>query len=269
MWNSTGPDSNRSPPPGVVPDFDNPEDVAWTINVVMMAVCDALVTAFFIIRIYAKISINPKILVEDYTCTLAYCFIILYTATIFAMAHYGEGYHAWEIRLPEYYQLLKWLYASTVVYGPAAFFTKATILLLMARVFTVEDRVSRAIHIFIWALLVAYVPLQVIKTIVCIPISSLWDPTVRNVHCINQRKVFFCDLSLAILTDLIVLIIPIPLTWKLRMPLRKKIKILVLLSAGGVATAVTIFRTYKVAQFLNSSDLTADFRRYRHPNNKQ
>ncbi|KPM41738.1 hypothetical protein AK830_g4853 [Neonectria ditissima] len=259
MWNSTGPDSNRSPPPGVVPDFNNPEDVVWTINVVVMAIRDALVTAFFIIRIYAKISINPKILLEDYTCAIAYFFIILYTATIFTMAHYGEGYHAWEIRLPEYYQLLKWLYASTVIYCPAAFFTKATILLLMARVFAVEERISKAIHIFIWALLVAYIPLQVIKTVVCIPISSLWDPTVRDVHCINQRKVFFCDVSLAILTDLIVLLVPIPLTWRLRMPLRKKIKILVLLSAGGVATAVTVFRTYKVAQFLDSGDLTADF----------
>ncbi|KAH6880454.1 hypothetical protein B0T10DRAFT_581752 [Thelonectria olida] len=259
MWNWTGPDSNSPAPPGAVPDYDNPIDVAWTRNVATMVVCDALVTVFFGIRIYVKIHINPRILVEDYTCAIAYCLIILYTVTVFMMAHYGAGYHSWEIKTPQYYNLLKWLYGNTVVYCPAAFFTKVTILLLMARVFAVEERVSKAIYIFIWALLIAYTPVQVIKTVVCTPIHSLWNPTVRNVRCVDQRKVFFGDVALAMLTDAIILLVPIPLTWRLHMPLRKKIKIVALLGAGGVATGITIFRTYKVAKFVNSDDLTVDY----------
>lgn len=43
------------------------------------------------------------------------------------------------------------------------------------------------------------------------------------------------------------------------MPLRKKLKILVLLGAGGVATAVTIYRLYLVILFLSSTDVTSDF----------
>lgn len=65
MWNWTGPDSNSPAPPGVVPDFDYPIDVAWTRNVTVMVVCDALVTLFFAIRIYAKIRINPRLLADD------------------------------------------------------------------------------------------------------------------------------------------------------------------------------------------------------------
>ncbi|KAM0549835.1 hypothetical protein ACHAPJ_009277 [Fusarium lateritium] len=175
------------------------------------------------------------------------------------MARYGGGYHAWEIRKPEYYNWLKWFYASTVVYIPAAFFTKATILLLMARVFAVEPKVAKGIRLFIWALLVAYIPIQILRIVTCYPIRTYWDPRVKNAHCLNQRKIFFSDLSLSIVTDLIILIVPIPLTWRLRMPLRKRIKIVLLLGAGGIATALTLFRVTKAVDFLNSNDITVDY----------
>ncbi|KAI5458802.1 hypothetical protein BGZ63DRAFT_362455 [Mariannaea sp. PMI_226] len=227
MWNWTGPDSNSPPPPGVVPNFDNPVDVAWTRNVAIMIVCDALVTIFFIIRVYVKIHISHRILAED--CE------------------------------QEYYHLLEWLYINTVVYCPAAYFTKVTILLLMARVFAVEEKLSKAIYFFIWALLIAYTPIQLIKMFVCIPIPSLWDPRVRHVRCVDQRRVFFGDSAVAILTDTIILLVPIVPIWRLHMPLRKKIKIVALLSAGGVATGITIYRTYKIALFVHSDNLTVDY----------
>lgn len=191
------------------------------------------------------------------------------------MAHYGEGYHAWDVPLPEYYHVLKvsiysdfsraktnivkWLYASTVVYYPAAFFIQASVLLLMARVFAVASKTLKGIGLFIWALTFAYIPIQVVQSAVCIPIQALWDPTVSDYYCLNQRMVTFCSLALSILTNLIILILPIPLIWTLCMPLSKKVKIVMLLSAGSAATALTIYRTYRTALFLESDDITVDY----------
>ncbi|KAF4446232.1 hypothetical protein F53441_10117 [Fusarium austroafricanum] len=153
----------------------------------------------------------------------------------------------------------QWFYASTVVYIPAAFFTKATILLLMARVFAVEPRVSKALRIFIWALLIAYLPILFLRIFDCYPIRTYWDPTVKNAHCLNQRKIFFSDLSISIVTDLLILLVPVPLTWKLSMTIAKRIKIVLLLGAGGIATALTAFRVVKTVDFLNSDDITVDY----------
>nr|XP_036578884.1 uncharacterized protein CTRU02_11138 [Colletotrichum truncatum]KAF6786267.1 integral membrane protein [Colletotrichum truncatum] len=184
---------------------------------------------------------------------------MLYAATVFVMAHYGEGYHAWELSKESYREIMRWLYASSVIYCPAAYFTKVTLLLLEARVFAVHASVARGIHIFIILLLVCYIPIQTLKTIICIPISAFWNPHTLNPKCLNQRKIFIADLSLAIITDFVILILPIPLLWGLRMSFRKKLKILVLLGAGGVATAVTVYRMYLVVLFLSSVDVTADF----------
>lgn len=139
-----------------------------------------------------------------------------------------------------------------------AYAIKVTLLLLIARVFSVRESVSRAIHIFIIVLCIAYVPNQIAKTIICTPIRAFWDKSVKG-QCLQQRKIFIADTTLAIVTDIIILILPIPLTWSMRSPMREKIKIMVLLGAGGVATGVSIYRLYNVIKFIESKDVTLDF----------
>lgn len=96
------------------------------------------------------------------------------------------------------------------------------------------------------------------KIVICNPIRSYWDHSIQGT-CLNQPKIFLSDLSLAILTDLIILFVPIPLIWKLSMPISKKLKISVLLGAGGVATGVTIYRLYKVIKLMGTEDFAKDF----------
>ncbi|KAF6811425.1 integral membrane protein [Colletotrichum sojae] len=240
MSNATGPVGAFPPPPGEIPNFDDPRDAGWMWNVVGMSVMAAVTTFFFGIRTFVKFSFGAQFLAED-------------------LAHYGEGYHAWELTQESYQEVMRWLYASSIIYCPAAYFTKVTLLLLEARVFSVHPGVARGIRIFIAVLLLSYVPIQVLKTIICLPISAFWNPKIPNPRCLNQRKIFIADLALAIITDFFILTLPVPLLWGLRMPWQKKLKILILLGAGGIATAVTIYRLYLVILFLKSKDVTSDF----------
>lgn len=170
----------------------------------------------------------------------------------------GGGHHAWDITTQQYEEVLKWLYASTVIYCPAAFLIKATLLLLIARVYAVERAVARATYIFIWFLLMVYTPIQILKVLICKPINSFWKQDIDG-NCLPQRKIFLSDSSLAIVSDLFILVIPIVMTVRLRMSIAKKIKIMCLLGAGGVATAVTIWRLVKVIEFQTTTDPTADW----------
>ncbi|KAG7112840.1 hypothetical protein HYQ44_009191 [Verticillium longisporum] len=246
------------PPPGVTPDFDHPRDAGRVVVLAGLIVCNVLVTIFVSLRGYVKIFINRRILLADWACLVSWVLILVYSATVFTMIHYGLGHYAWEVTVENYSEVLKWLYASSIVYIPAAYITKVTLLLLIARVFAVNERVSKGIHWFLWALLLLYTPVQTIKIIICVPINSYWDFAVSG-RCINQRRVFIVDLSIAVMADLVIIILPIPITWSLNLPLKKKIKIILMLGAGGAATAVTIFRLIRVVQFVGSTDVTADF----------
>jgi hypothetical protein len=145
-----------------------------------------------------------------------------------------------------------------VIYCPAAYFTKVTLLLIVARIFTVRECVTRSIYIFVVALLVAYLPMQITKTFICSPIKAFWDDSVHG-SCLEQRKIFIADTTVGLVTDFIILILPIPLIWSLHAPLSKKMRISVLLGAGGIATAVTCYRLWAVVRFIHSQDVTSDF----------
>lgn len=107
-------------------------------------------------------------------------------------------------------------------------------------------------------LLFVYTPIQTIKVTICVPIEDYWMP-VPAPRCINQRKVFIVDTCIAVLVDFVILLLPIFMTWSLTMSPRKKIKIMLMLGAGGAATAATVFRLVTAIRYVDSPDLTVSF----------
>lgn len=65
----------------------------------------------------------------------------------------------------------------------------------------------------------------------CIPIRALWDVTVKG-RCIHYGQVTLAFGVCNIVTDFIMLGLPLPLVWTLQMPLRQKI-LLSLTFMGG------------------------------------
>lgn len=153
----------------------------------------------------------------------------------------------------------QWLYIGSVVYCPAAYFAKTTLLLLIARLFSVRRMVARGIYGFLLGILVCYIPIQVAKMAVCVPIAAYWDRNVPGAVCLDQNALFLCDLALALITDICILLLPIPLTWSLQLSRWRKFKISVALGLGGVATAAVSYRIFWILTTSRSRDLTYDF----------
>lgn len=63
-------------------------------------------------------------------------------------------------------------------------------------------------------------------------------------------------------TDLAILILPIPLVWSLHMPTKKKVRIGLLLGAGGIATGASVVRLILVFQPNSFADETVSFVRF-------
>ena len=75
----------------------------------------------------------------------------------------------------------------------------------------------------------------------------------------NQTTIFIADTSFAVLTDAVILVLPIFLAWSLRVPFLKKLKVIVMLGAGGVAVGVTIYRAVLVVEYEHTENYTQDF----------
>lgn len=68
----------------------------------------------------------------------------------------------------------------------------------------------------------------------CHPVAYVYDFSIEGGKCIDQGVFYVSTAALNLFTDLMVLSIPIIITWGLQMPLRRKIAVCFILCLGGV-----------------------------------
>lgn len=108
-------------------------------------------------------------------------------------------------------------------------------------------------------LVIMFLPIQICKMAICTPVDAFWDDSITDKKCLNQGILFVCDSLIAVLSDLAILVLPIYLTWSLSVTVEKKLQILILLGAGGIAVVgLTAYRLYKSWLYAASSDITVD-----------
>ena len=57
----------------------------------------------------------------------------------------------------------------------------------------------------------------------CSPVQYQWDKTIPGGYCLQQEKFFLGNALPNIVTDALVVILPMPIIWRLQMAMRRKI----------------------------------------------
>lgn len=157
----------------------------------------------------------------------------------------------------------QWIYIGSALYIPSVFTTKAAILVLLARIFAVHHLAARAIHVLILLLFLTLLPIEGLKLGVCRPVSAYWTLATSSAQlaarCVDQGTLFKADITVAILTDFMILLIPIPFVFSLSFSLGKKIRILLSLATGGGAVGVALYKGILVFSPSPEQDPTKDF----------
>ncbi|KAJ6018999.1 hypothetical protein N7522_001066 [Penicillium canescens] len=152
----------------------------------------------------------------------------------------------------------QWNYVNQLVYNPALTVVKLSILLFLRRL----ESQSRVVNGLIWGAMAFIVGLFIATLFVdifqCRPIAYVYDMSIPDGTCIDQGGFYVSTAALNLLTDLVVLSIPIIITWSLQMPLRRKIAVCVILCLGGVATAIGVWRIVILAQVFLTHKVNLD-----------
>lgn len=67
----------------------------------------------------------------------------------------------------------------------------------------------------------------------CSPIAMGWDMSITTGKCIDRVALFTATAALGVITDILIILIPIPMVLGLHMSTRKKAGLLVLFSIGS------------------------------------
>ena len=147
-----------------------------------------------------------------------------------------------------------------VMYGPTAFLTKVSLLWIMTRVFKPYRKAVIFIYFFMVVMLLYYIPAVIVKIRICMPIRKFWDHSAKG-SCLSEPSIILADAVVSVVSDLIVLTLPLPLTMKLQMPFKKKMRVMAILGAGGLAFVSSIVRLVLIVLTGSSPDMTFSFMR--------
>ena len=91
----------------------------------------------------------------------------------------------------------------------------------------------------------------------CYPIAFFWDKTLDG-DCSQQVAFWYSNPSLNLVTDIWLLLLPIPAIRALQLPRRQKLGLFLVFMLGGIVTVISIVRLPSLAYLLNSHDPTYD-----------
>nr|AUW31341.1 putative ribosomal protein [Cladonia uncialis subsp. uncialis] len=222
-------------PPGVVSFFPttHSDDQAWYY--VCATLCAVVPGSLVLLRLYTKLRIVRKVDVTDGLAVSSFLFLIALLICGRLCLAEGAGVHQWNLPMHNY---IGWLNIVEIVYAPTIFLVKTAILLQYLRLFaprkTVNPFMWYSARIIIVVTAIYYTISTFISIFACSPREAIWDPLITDARCLDNDTVVFIT-SRAV--------------WKLQIPIRRKVGIVLLFSIGlfaCIANAMIMFYVSRV-----------------------
>ncbi|KAI9824923.1 MAG: hypothetical protein M1832_001528 [Thelocarpon impressellum] len=244
------------PPPGVVPNFENPMlNLGPTAPLCVFLMCTA--TLLVLLRLYTKAKIVRVYGLEDVAVLLAWIFCVVNASIILYQNQNGQGEHIWDVTLSKYVRYSKYSLTSIALYLHTMMFAKVAILLVYRRLSpkpgfrVVVDFVMCAVVVFNIVMLLGFV-------IGCRPLAKAWDPRIVGGDCVSRAHLFMATCSFNVVSDLVILVLPIPMLASIQMPIRQKVTLGALFGLGSLTCIACILKLKYRFQILYTTDPTWD-----------
>ncbi|KAI2990716.1 transcriptional regulator family: Fungal Specific TF [Aspergillus niger] len=203
-------------------------------HVVITATCFALVlsTVSVGLRLYCRKITGTKVFFDDYLIIVALVFE--YAVSLAGVVSSGS-----------------FLYTLCIA------FTKLSILALYKRIFSIRPMILAAnavgATVILWCFGVC-----LIGGVVCIPLEKLWNPTIPG-GCIDLAKFYYGLQIPNIVTDAVILALPLKHVWNLQVPRAEKIMLTGIFCLGALTLAFDIVRLVTLIELSKSgNDITYD-----------
>jgi hypothetical protein len=217
------------PPPGVRPNFVNPESRAHG-SIIACATLTAIMLVFLVLRMNTKIFILKQVGWDDFFCILGALLAIAYAGLIIFVFKQGLGAHQWDTPIATFLKPATFnsLQAIYDLHGLTISCAKLAILMLYFRLFNVYRFLRIMIHVGIWTTVILHGTTIIAAMAVCTT-----DNALAYSKCSGKTTTIALVASVVnVLSDFYILLIPVLGVWKLHMNVRRKLGVLAVFSTG-------------------------------------
>ncbi|MCJ1288013.1 hypothetical protein MMC26_007366 [Xylographa opegraphella] len=235
--------------------IDDPDADKGPLLVNVSAAMVALSCIAVFLRFVARWVSRTPILADDFLLVAALPFTWATAAnTIYGVLHNNLGTHLKLADLGNVRSFLLALYIFAICYSIGLAFIKFSILAFLFRVFHVP---TFKLPLSITAAIVTITTVASLFTAIfsCHPIQGFWDLEIPST-CIDPLKFYFAQAIPSIITDIILLILPLPVVWKLKVTRSQKWGLSAVFLLGGFVTICSIIRLVRLIQIQDNLDFT-------------
>ncbi|KAG8167420.1 hypothetical protein KVR01_003109 [Diaporthe batatas] len=223
----------------------------FVLTVVFLVICGIFIALRFVALVMSRrtFSLDDLFIIVAYVNTVAIGVVSMWSSVN------GLGKSAAVLTDYEIAAAAKLLFTSYICWLLASVFYKLAILSLYNRIFTTPQfrRWSYGVSALVIGYCIAYFCVYMTN---CEPIDHMWNPTPDG-HCRDGHVGEYCTLAINMFLDLVILILPMPTLWKLKLPTRKKVAVTAMFSFGLLTIAVMIWRAIWTYQYRDDPDFTS------------
>lgn len=146
------------------------------------------------------------------------------------------GIHVQDVPLPGTYDPTRGKilnYIVVMLYNPELALVKSSVLFFMLRLGGHQLYIRRSIQILNWLNIALMISILAASIFTCVPVHKYWTPETDG-RCNNEQAQYLVTSGLTILTDVLVLIIPIKIVIGLQVARKIKIVLICVLCSGIV-----------------------------------
>ncbi|RAL15878.1 uncharacterized protein BO97DRAFT_362074 [Aspergillus homomorphus CBS 101889] len=228
-----------------------------TTNLALATVGIAVSTTVLVMRIYTKIRIMKRFWWDD-VCLICAWFISMATqgTIIYGLEHAYIGVHIWFLTPEKINTHLKVVVPSATIYISSLALAKIALLMLYHRLLSmisIWKYIIYAVGIFIVAYSIA---LTLALIFACHPVGKNWDVTVTTGSCISRQGIYMATAVTNTLSDVILILIPIPIVFQLTLPFVQKVGIFCMFVVGCLTIVTSIVRLATLWPLVTTQDRT-------------
>ncbi|MCJ1379156.1 hypothetical protein MMC17_002256 [Xylographa soralifera] len=220
--------------------------------IVISVVFELLAIIAVILRIWSRRIQGTALVLNDFAILAALLFTTgLVAIIILSVAWAGEGQAFENVPPQDQGRIFMTFVFETPVWGAANTLVKISILHLYVTIFP-SPTFRKICYAMMAVSTVYYVGMFLETFLLCMPFVYNWDKTIEGT-CGNQTLALLMIGSTNLIIDAIIVVLPLPLLWRLQLPIWKKIGLLAMFSLGAFTCVVTLLRIIKI-EYINLAD---------------
>ncbi|KAJ5497204.1 hypothetical protein N7463_009191, partial [Penicillium fimorum] len=238
-------------------DMEHRTNTYWKNVLTIVPIVGAgVATIIYLLRLYCRRMKAVGFHLEDYLMGVGLILSYCVTAFVIVTAFNGVGLPL--ASLPKYerkhIQFGSWMIQK--FWAPSMAFVKISIVVFIKRLFG-----SIRAYVVISYCLAGFIATWALAALLtnifqCTPVQYYYNKDMKG-HCMAGQVQFFQTMgSIALIEDVIILCLPIPVFWKLQINNRQKIALILVFSLGGLACIFSLLRLIEFRNF-ELTDLAA------------